>query len=96
MKIIYKYTLQINRKEIRDYNFCTINISTKTSQELINSIYKLAVKTTLKNPCRTIVINLYHKPESRLISSNVTNINTSSNMDKHLIKHGIFISMIQI
>ena len=53
IKLIYKHTLQINGKEIRNYNFCTINVSTKISQELINSIYKLVVKITLKNSCKT-------------------------------------------
>ena len=42
----------MNGKGTMDYNFCTINISTKTSQELINSIYRLVVKTTLKNSCK--------------------------------------------
>ena len=74
--------------------FCTINISTKTSQKLINTIYKLVVKTIFKNPYKTTVINLSHKPGSRLISLNVIITNTNSNIDKYLIKHGIFISMI--
>ena len=44
IKLIYKYTFQIIRKGIRNYNFCTINISTKTSQELINLLYKISGK----------------------------------------------------
>ena len=53
VKLIYKHTFQINEKGIRDENaFWIINIPTKTSQELINMIYKLVVKTTLKNFCK--------------------------------------------
>ena len=58
IKLIYKHTLQTNEKEISDYNFCIINISTKTSQKLINTIYKLVVKTTLKDSCK-IDIHLF-------------------------------------
>ena len=60
----------MNGKGIRDYNFCTINISTKTSQELINSIYKLVVKTTLKNPCK---IDFHHFPQTRNLVDYINN-----------------------
>ena len=43
------------------------------------------VKITLKDPYKTIVINLSHKSGCRLISSNVTNTNANSNMEKYLI-----------
>ena len=74
MENIYKYTFQINEEGIRDYNLAQL----KTSQELINLIYKISGKITLRNPYKTN-FTLSHKLETWLVSSITRDTNNNSN-----------------